>query len=237
MVNLVILLAGESKRFKIEGFQQSKAFIDIDGHPMIARVFDNVRLIKQPFRAIFICLKKDEQHVKDLFSKFSDTILTVDKVTRGAAETALQIKGIVDPEDELVITDTDHLVLDTNHIERGIQYFRKHRADGGLWNFLSDDSKYSYVRISNGKINEVAEKSVISNLANTGSFYWRHAKYFVSSAEDMINRDIRVKGEYYLSQIYPRLIADGMKILPYMTNEFIGLGTPSDVKSYLNSIK
>jgi hypothetical protein len=76
---------------------------------------------------------------------------------------------------------------------------------------------------------------VVSTTANTGTYYFKHGKDFVNAAENMIKCNIKINEEFYLAPSYNQMIIDGKKVLPYFTNEFIGLGTPADLEKYLKS--
>ncbi|NJO91140.1 MAG: hypothetical protein HC831_20860 [Chloroflexia bacterium] len=64
----------------------------------------------------------------------------------------------------------------------------------------------------NGYGIRLAEKEVISDQALTGVHFWSKGKYFIESAEEMIKRDIRFGGEYYISLSYNILIEQGKHI-------------------------
>ena len=50
----------------------------------------------------------------------------------------------------------------------------------------------------------------------------------------MIEKDVRVNGEFYICPVYNELILDGKMLLPFFVNKMNGLGTPEDLKKYLN---
>lgn len=235
-------MAGEGSRFKSAGYQDPKPFIDVNGRAMIDRVIENVSIPTDWYNLYTITLKDHwEKYGKIISNSLSFYYyiknfanISIDKITEGAVCSALTAKELINNDNELVVTDCDHLVGDYAHIRAGVDFFRKHNADGGFWNFLSDDPKYSYVRIgSDGLVKEVMEKVVISNLANTGSYYFKTGKIFVKYAEELVSKNLRTRGEYYLSKVYDLMLLDKLKIKPFMVNEFIGLGVPSDLENYL----
>ena len=239
MVNVCIPMAGRGKRFADAGYADPKPFIKVGDQRMIEMVIQNINgQHASNLNYIFILLKSFVDEYGDKFEKFvssycyKHTILYIDEVTQGAACTALVAKDLINSDEELVITDCDHVCLDKDHINNGIKYFRKYKAEGGFWNFLSDDPKYSYVRINNGYVKEVAEKQVISNIANTGSYYFAKGSDFVKYAEEMIKANDRTRGEYYVAPVYRYMFIDNKKVLPYVCNAFFSLGVPSDLTMY-----
>jgi dTDP-glucose pyrophosphorylase len=251
-MNIVIPMAGRGKRFADAGYNKPKPFIDVRGTPMIELAVQNIAPIEWDFNLnqfhpvdyafTFICLKefmdKHEYEFRAILKEnpFVDNykIITVDEVTAGAACSVLLAKDIINNNQELIISDCDHLVLDSNHILSGINFFRRRSADGGIWCFLSDSPKWSYLRIRDNIVRQVVEKEVVSNLANTGTYYFRRGSDFVKHAEAMVQNKDTSKGEYYVAPVYNYMITDGSKIIPFTVNQMVGLGTPDDLKAYLD---
>ena len=83
-----------------------------------------------------------------------------------------------------------------------------------------------------GFITEVAEKRPISDTATVGVYYWRRGRDFVKFADQMISKNIRTNGEFYIAPVYNEAINCGMKILPVFVDEMWGLGTPEDLNDF-----
>lgn len=237
-MNIVVPMAGRGKRFSEVGYKDPKPFIDVLGLPMISRIVDNLYIdTKATFT--FICL---EEFISKYGDKFKDileskninyNIVSTEKVTDGAACTVLLCKNIISNNDELIIANCDQLILDSNFMKNSVIYFRKNKADGGIICFLNDNPKWSYVRISGNKVIEVVEKQVVSNIATVGIYYYGRGDVFTRAAEHMINNNIRVNNEFFVSPTYNAMIVEGMNISLYLINEMVGLGTPEDLRNYI----
>jgi len=89
----------------------------------------------------------------------------------------------------------------------------------------------SYVELDEtGFVKQVKEKEKISNNASTGLYVFRNAKQFFQTAEKMIKNDIKVKDEFYVSEIYNMLLDSGGRFEIDIADEFIPLGTPDDIR-------
>ena len=68
---------------------------------------------------------------------------------------------------------------------------------------------------------------------------YRKGKYFVNAAIDMIVENERVNNEFYVCPVYNYAIRNDNRIGVYNIEfEFMhGLGTPEDLKLYLNKSK
>jgi dTDP-glucose pyrophosphorylase len=90
------------------------------------------------------------------------------------------------------------------------------------------------------QVQQVVEKpkTNIGPHATVGFYWWRRAGDLVWAICDMIANHVTVNGEYYLAPAYNRLLScrNGehatsiVKIVP--VNNFVGLGTPEQVKSF-----
>ena len=144
----------------------------------------------------------------------------------------------IDNETNLLIANSDQfLEWDSNAF-----LYESMNVDGCVSTFEqtdASDKKWSYCSLDqNGFVNRVAEKEVISKYANTGIYFWSKGSEFVKYANQMIEKDIRTNGEYYIAPVYNEAIADGKKIKIQNCKKMWGLGVPSDLlkflKDYLN---
>jgi HAD superfamily hydrolase (TIGR01509 family) len=230
--NILIPMAGSGSRFFNAGYKDPKPLIDVDGKPMIQRVVENIAI---PGNYIFIV---QAEHYKKYNLEIALTglvpecrIIQVDGVTDGAARTALLAKHYIDNERPLIIANSDQL-LDWDSSEFMSQLLEI-GADGNMALFLANEEKWSYAKIKNNRIVEVAEKVVISNNASTGIYGWAKGSDYVKYAEQMIDKNIRVNNEFYICPVYNEAIQDNKRILPIFVESMYGLGTPEDLQKFL----
>jgi len=110
-------------------------------------------------------------------------------------------------------------------------------ADGLIMTMCADDPKWSFVRLdARGRAIEVAEKKVVSNEATVGIYNFKHGRFFIAAAENMIRKDLRVNGEFYVAPVYNEMIADGREIVIFNAGKefdgMYGLGIPADVDRF-----
>jgi len=231
-MKILIPMAGKGGRFQDAGYTFPKPLVDISGKPMIQLVVENLNFSG---KHIFIC---QEEHLKkyalkDLFKLFCNDfeIISLSKETEGAAITALQAREKINDDEELIIANSDQWI-EWNPTDF-LKFLRNNNADGGIVTFNATHPKWSFVRVDNGNIvTEVAEKRPISNIATVGIYYFKKGKYFVSSAEKMIEKNLRVNNEFYVAPSYNEMISQGMKILSYPIKKMKGLGTPEDLEEF-----
>lgn len=234
-VNIVIPLGGAGKRFSDAGYKESKPFIDVDGKSMIKTVIDN--LYHHEAHYIFIIneeytsIEEFNTHIADL--GIPNSVYSTMKLTDGPASTALLAVDEIDSETPLIIINCDQVIVDFN-LDNLEKFVEVNECDGLLGCFISSSEKNSYVKLNElGEVCDVKEKVVISNIATNGLHYWKSGSMFVSSAIQMIKSNDRYNNEFYVAPTYNYLIGDGKKILPFFYNLHFPVGTPEDLKTYL----
>ena len=236
-MKILIPMAGEGSRFAKEGYTFPKPLIDVNGKPMIQSVVENL-----DFDAEYIFLVREEHMKKyegmastlERITNGNYKIVPVDGLTEGAACTALLAKEFIDNDDDLLIANSDQI------IEYEIENFKLLKnmisVDGIVFTFNAVHPKWSFVRVnSRGIAVEVAEKNPISNIATCGIYWYRKGSDFVKYAEQMVEKDIRVNNEFYIAPVYNELIEDGKILIPFYVHNMWGIGTPEDLKYYLDN--
>ena len=108
----------------------------------------------------------------------------------------------------------------------------------GILTFKATHPKWSFAKIDEyGYVTEVAEKNPISDIATVGVYYWAKGSDYVKYAEQMIHKNIRTNNEFYTCPTFNEAIADGKKIKTFNIEKMWGLGTPEDLKHYLENYK
>jgi len=234
-MKILIPMAGEGSRFSNKGYKFPKPLVDVEGKPMIQRVVEN---FKFDCEFIFLVRKKHLQEYEGLWntlrviSNYKCTIVEVDSLTEGAACTALLAEKYINCDEDILIANSDQI------IDYQIENFKTLKnltlVDGIVFTFNATHPKWSFVKVLDGFITDVAEKNPISNIATCGIYWYRHGSDFVSCAKKMISENTRVNGEFYIAPVYNELIKKGKTIIPFYVNKMHGIGTPEDLEVFLN---
>jgi len=236
-LNVLIPMAGAGSRFEQAGYTFPKPLIDVNGRPMIQTIVENLNI-----DANFIFVVRKEHRVKyNLDSVLSliapnCKIVETDGLTEGAACTVLLAKEFINNENPLILANSDQFVeWNSNEF---MYKMHEQNLDGGILSFTSTHPKWSYAKINEqGFVTEVAEKNPISNIATVGIYFWKHGKDFVHYAEQMISKNIRVNNEFYVCPVFNEAIIDNKKIKTFNVNKMWGIGTPEDLKTFLENYK
>jgi dTDP-glucose pyrophosphorylase len=238
MINVVVPMAGAGSRFAAAGYAKPKPFVDVAGRTMIERVLDGLRLddahytliIRSEFRA---ACGED----LDRLSRASGcAFMEVERLTQGAACTALAAREIIQNGLPAVFADSDNL-FDNGAFRAFVADAVKRRLDGSLLTFRSADPKFSFAKVGpDGLVTETREKEAISDRAVAGAYYFARGRDFADCATDMMIYGDRAQNEFYMSSVYNHAIRRGLKIGAFdiEQDQWRCLGTPELLEAYLD---
>ena len=234
-LNILIPMAGAGSRFEQAGYTFPKPLIDVKGKPMIQVVVENLNI---DANYIYVVQKshREKYNLDTLLNLITPgcKIVEVDGITEGAACTALLAKEYINNDAPLFFANSDQYAeWDSNEFMYKMQ---ETEADGGIVTFKAIHPKWSFAKINEqGYVAEVAEKNPISDNATVGFYYWKHGFEFVKYAEQMIASNTRVNNEFYVCPVFNEAIANRKKIKAFNINKLFGLGTPEDLRYFIEN--
>lgn len=233
-MNVLIPMAGAGSRFEIAGYTFPKPLVDVNGKPMIQVIVDNLNI---DARHIFIVQKShyEKYNLKHMLNliKPGCEIIQVEGMIGGAACHTLFAKEYINNDEQLLIANSDQFIeWNSNNFMYSMV---ADDIDGGILTFDNTHPRWSFAKLdSNGFVCEVAEKIPISNHATCGIYYWAKGSDYIKYTEQMIRKDKKVNGEFYVCPVYQEAIDDGKKIKIYNIDKMWGMGIPEDLKYFIN---
>lgn len=238
-MTILVPMAGANDAFREKGYAHVKWLVEIHGKPMAEHVWENLRPLKAK-KCVFVIRKEDaaRHRLADVLRLMDPgaAIVQTENPTGGAACTALLGIAQLDPEDELIITNGDQLVL--ADLPAIVADFRARNLDGGAIVFDSVHPRWSFMRTnSEGLVVEAAEKRPISRNATAGFYYFKRARDFVEAAMNMIRKDAHVNGSFFVCPAYNEMILKQARIgvFEIPRQAYRSLGTPQDVEQFEKS--
>lgn len=245
-MNILFPIAGAGLRFKSEKEDIPKILIKIKNKTLLEYSISTLKIEGQ---YIFISLKyENDEYNKEIESIITRLqpnaiIILIDKITRGSAETCLAAEKYINNDDELILTNGDqYLNWNPNQLFDKLQ---QTKPDGCVSLYDHEDvklnkpSKYSHVKLNqNGYAEQFCEKFAISKNSLNGIHYWKHGKYLIDSIKKIIEYDIKINGEYYISSTFNFLIKEGKRINSFKMekNSYLSLGSPEEIQKNINYI-
>ena len=236
-MNVLIPMAGAGSRFAQVGYSFPKPLIEVNGKPMIQVVLENLNI---EANYTFVVRKEhyEKYSLQYLLTLIAPgcNIVQVDELTEGSACTTMLAKEFINNDDPLLLANSDQF-MEWNSNE-SLYAFNADGIDGGILTFKATHPKWSYAKVgADGFVSEVAEKKPISDDATVGVYYWKKGSDYVKYSEQMIEKDIRTNGEFYICPVFNEAIADGKKVRIKEIERMWGIGTPEDLSYFLEHYK
>lgn len=238
---VLIPLGGIGKRFKDNQYEMPKALIDIEGKAIIFWLLDNLNLNNPDIDYIYIPYNSEysnfnfEIKIQERYPGTKFKFLKLVSNTDGAAHTVnLALEHILHENDEPIICiDADNFyTTDILSLWNGANKIFTFTD----WS-QTDNPKYSYVEhLSDNIILNIEEKEKISNKACTGAYGFSSFYELHEYTCFILNNQIKVKNEYYLSTVIQCMIDDKNSFVNETIDNkyFFSLGTPEQVKQFEN---
>jgi RpiB/LacA/LacB family sugar-phosphate isomerase len=233
--NMLIPVAGKAQRFADEGYTMPKPLIMAKTKQIIDWSLESVDTTD--CNLIFaVRLDHINNHAIDeiLREKFGNDIeiVVVDHDTDGSVSTCLIAKEQINNDKPLIIYTPDVYFQNTFDPDTIPE-----NSDGFLLTFKANSPAHSYVELNDdGIATRTAEKSVISQNAAVGLYYYKSGRMFVDYAEEMVNKNERTKDEFYICPMDNYMIRDGMTVKIKQVEKMHVLGTPQELEFFVDNV-
>lgn len=234
MINILIPAMGNSVFF--ENYYFPKLMIEINGETVLEKVINNFSQIKEK-HFIFVLGEKEcsEFHTDNsvkLLTGGNCSIIRLKNETAGGLCTSLIAVEYINNDEPLIVANFDQ-IIDVNY-QDVIDEFDRKGYDAGVISFKSIHPRWSYLRVEDGDVVELAEKCPISKNAIAGFYYFRHGSDFVEGAKRAIYKENSLNGRYYISASMNELILMNRRIGMYNIDKekYHSFYSPDKIKEY-----
>ena len=240
---IIIPMSGIGKRFIDAGYTSPKPLIVVDDLPMIEHV---INLFNKPESPIFVC---NEKHIRenDLIGKLKKIspkclIYEVPNENRkGPVDAIRQIFDRIDDENEVIVSYCDYGTK--WNYENFLIDVRNRKVDGaivcytGFHPHMLGCDNYAFCKMDGQFVSEIKEKdpftdNKMNEYASNGTYYFKSGKILKKYFQELIDNNINVNGEFYVSLVYNLLIKDGLKVSVFEIEKMLQWGTPYDLEIY-----
>ena len=240
-MNVIIPMAGNSRRFKAAGHTKPKFLLKCGRWLMIEHVID----MFSEFDHFHLILNKDHIDEENITTTLKNLAPKVDLYfinnhEKGPTVSILNAKLNLDPSLPVIISycdftidwDYELFMRSIFHCDAAVPYFQGFQA-ASLGN-----TNYAYMRQSNNTMLELREKKPftsnrIDEPASTGIYYFKSLHYFEEMSQRLFfNQEEFPNNEAYVSLLLNEVVDSGGEVLLYKVNKFICFGTPEDLDQY-----
>ncbi len=237
-LQVLMPMGGLGSRFANAGYDTPKPLIEVDGKPMFMRALESFDPIDD-IRYIFVIRKEHDDKYglrQAILAQLPEAeVLLLDHDTRGAVETCMIARDVIDDSLSISVADCDIYFESKEYFEK-IARIPSSETDGMLLTFASDDPRYSYVALDEGgRATRTAEKVVISNHAILGGYFFKSGSLLKDLATDFLAKPLpNGLKEYYMSHLFNILLTRGGNVgIANIDKRYI-FGTPEELEAYVN---
>jgi NDP-sugar pyrophosphorylase family protein len=239
-VQLIIPMSGIGERFIDAGYKEPKPLIEVDGKPIISHVVD---LFPGVDDITFICNEVHEGI--DMVLKKIKPECKIHWVTnenrRGPVDAVLQIKDFIDNDKEVIISYCDYGTFWDFH--NFLKETRESESDGaipcytGFHPHMLGTDNYAFCKTNGKYLLEIKEKepftdNKMNEWASNGTYYFKSGTIMKKYFQQLIDSNLDLNGEYYVSLVYNLLVKDGLKVSIFEIEKMLQWGTPFDLEIY-----
>ncbi|MEK3717810.1 NTP transferase domain-containing protein [Paenibacillus sp. FSL R7-0333] len=241
-MKIIIPMSGIGKRFIDAGYKNPKPLIEVDGIPIIQHV---VNMFPGESDFTFICNADHlaTTNMREILKRIAPNgkIVEINPHKKGPVYAVAQIFNLIDDEEEVIVNYCDFSVYwDYSNF---LSHTRLRNADGaipaykGFHPHMLGTTNYAFMRDDNQWMLEIKEKSPFTDnrmeeYASTGTYYFKHGSYVKKYFRELMDLDVNLNGEYYISLVYNLLKRDGLNVSIYSIQHMLQWGTPQDVEEY-----
>ena len=247
-VQIVIPMSGFGERFRRAGYDIPKPLIKVDGKPIIGHVID---LFPSETEFIFICnqdhLANSAYRMAQILSEICPTgqIIGIAPHRLGPIHAVQQVEHLLDPTRPVIVNYCDFTCYwDWEDFK---SFVIETACDGAIPAYKGfhphslGNTNYAYILESRGAdsgwVADIQEKKPFTKnrmeeFTSSGTYYFANAKIMSDAFRMVVDGNLNVGGEFYVSLAYKPLLQEGKNIAVYPLQHFMQWGTPDDLAEY-----
>lgn len=241
-MQIIIPMSGSGSRFQEKGYKDPKPLIEVDGYPMIKHVVD---LFPNETNIKFICNTEhaSSTNMINILKSIAPTskIYSIMKHKDGPVPTVLHRANEINDDEEVIISYCDYGTY--WNYPGFLNDMRNHNADGGIACYtgfhphMLGKDHYAYVKETNKWAEKIQEKkpftdNKMNEYASNGTYYFRTGAIMKQYFNKLVNNNVRVNNEFYVSCVYNLMIEDNLKVRVFEIENMLQWGTPFDLEVY-----
>ncbi|MEY8198004.1 MAG: NTP transferase domain-containing protein [Colwellia sp.] len=241
-MHIVIPMSGVGQRFIDAGFKDPKPLIEIDGKTIIQHV---VELFPGESKFTFICNQThlDSTNMREVLLTIAPqaNVACIDNHKKGPVFAVTNILDAIDDDEEVIVNYCDFGTW--WDYKDFLKHTRDRDADGAIPAYkrfhphMLGSTNYAFMRDEKQWMLEIKEKEPftdnrLNEYASNGTYYFKKGSYLKKYFPLLMEKDINLNGEYYVSLIYNLLVQDGLTVSIFDIEHMLQWGTPQDVAEY-----
>ncbi|SCW85532.1 NDP-sugar pyrophosphorylase, includes eIF-2Bgamma, eIF-2Bepsilon, and LPS biosynthesis proteins [Paenibacillus tianmuensis] len=241
-MQIIIPMSGIGKRFIDAGYKDPKPLIKVDGMPIIEHV---INMFPGEENFTFICNKEhlETTEMRNILKRIAPkgSIIEIPPHKKGPVFAVDYISDRINDDDEVIVNYCDFSCY--WNYQDFLEHTRKRNADGaipaykGYHPHMLGTTNYAFMRDKEQWMLEIKEKEPFTDnrmneYASSGTYYFKKGSYVKKYFKELMDKDINLNGEFYVSLVYNFLRNDNLNVSIYEIQHMLQWGTPQDLREY-----
>lgn len=225
-MKVILPVAGKGTRLRPHTHTKPKSLVRVAGKTVLQHVVEGLKRI-QVDECILITDANGaiiEEYVHQHFPDLNAVFIRQEEQL-GPAHAVWLAASRIQPGDEVLVVFNDTLfVTDLTRIPRLVD-----GLDGLIYSKeVENYQRFGVNVMRDGLIVDMVEKpdTPISKLAQVGLYYIKDGSGFMRYLEKAIQQGLKVKGEYFLPEVFKLMLQDGLKLGAPEIDEWLDCGKP-----------
>ena len=236
-------MSGTGKRFLDAGYTKPKPLLCVDGKPIIEHV---IGLFPGDHDFLFICNREhiDQTNMREILLSLKPNakIVEMDYCKKGPVHAVSLAFDLIKDEEDVMVSYCDYgMEWD---FEKFVIRTKEENFDGavpcytGFHPHLLRKNVYAGVRVDDkNTMLEIQEKHCFTDDPeqshhSAGAYYFSRGKELKKYFKELMDHDMHLNGEFYVSMVYYLYLRDGLKVVVPELRTFMQWGTPEDLEEY-----
>jgi len=225
-IKVVIPMAGLGTRLRPHTWSKPKQLVSVAGKPVLDHVLDMLSTLPDPQNIELINIvgylgDQIEDHMREHYPGIKSHFVLQDD-PRGQSHAIYLAREFLSGPMMVVFADT---LIDTD-----LSILADEKHDAIAWVKPVPDPRRFGVAVldRDEQVKQLIEKpqEMDNNLVVVGFYYFRSAEDLLSAIETQMERDVQLKGEYFLADAINIMLENGLKMRPERIDIWLDAGTP-----------
>ena len=225
-IKVVIPMAGLGTRLRPQTWSKPKQLVSVAGKPVLDHVLDMLSTLPDPQNIELINIvgylgDQIEDHMREHHPGIKSHFVLQDD-PRGQSHAIYLAREFLSGPMMVVFADT---LIDTD-----LSILADEEHDAIAWVKPVPDPRRFGVAVldQDEQVTQLIEKpqEMDNNLVVVGFYYFRSAEDLLSAIETQMERDVQLKGEYFLADAINIMLENGLKMRPERIDIWLDAGTP-----------
>ncbi len=227
-MKVIIPLAGFGKRMRPHTWSKPKPLLNVAGKPVLGHILDKLADLDVHVEELIFIVGWLGEQIEEYYAASDYTYparFVEQKELLGQAHAIWLARDHLDGPVLIIFVDT---IFDAD-----LSGLEATGLDGVLYVKEVEDPRRFGVAVvgDDGQVIRLVEKpdSMDNRLAVVGAYYVRDATWLIRAVEELMERKMQTKGEFYLADAYTLMIKQGARFGVREVSVWEDCGTPKDV--------